>query len=183
MDALQCAGIVLQPARRAAWAVERPVWSPTAGATLALHPAEDDELKISYLLDYGPARRSAGRCTRTLITPEWFANELASCRTFLLETEALELRRQGLGARTTAADLLVFGRRGPIDNRLRYANEPARHKVLDLVGDLSLLGHDLRGHVVAYRSGHPLNVELVRALSRELGDGKAQCRLPAPLAA
>ena len=62
----------------------------------------------------------------------------------------------------------MFGRRGPIDNRLRYANEPARHKVLDIIGDLALLGHDLRGHVVAYRSGHPLNVELVRALSREL---------------
>src|SRR5262249_27429906 len=84
--------------------------------------------------------------------------------TFILESEAVELRRQGLGARTTAADLLVFGRRGPIDNTLRFANEPARHKVLDLVGDLSLLGVDLCGHVVAYRSGHPLNVELARVL-------------------
>ena len=81
------------------------------------------------------------------------------CRTFILESEADELRRQGLGSRTTPADLLVFGRRGPIDNRLRYANEPARHKVLDVIGDLSLLGVDLCGHVIAYRSGHPLNVE------------------------
>ena len=62
----------------------------------------------------------------------------------------------------------MFGRHGPIDNRLRYANEPARHKVLDLIGDLSLLGVDLCGHVVAYRSGHPLNVELVRELARRL---------------
>src|SRR6202035_698393 len=99
-----------------------------------------------------------------LITPEWFADEMAGCRTFLLESEADELRRQGLGARTTAADLLVFGRRGPIDNELRFANEPARHKVLDMIGDLSLLGVDLCGHVVAYRSGHPLNVELARRL-------------------
>jgi len=53
----------------------------------------------------------------------------------------------------------------------RYADEPARHKVLDLVGDLSLLGQDLCGHIVAYRSGHPLNVELVRVLSRELNGG------------
>ncbi len=59
-------------------------------------------------------------------------------------------------------------RHGPIDNRLRFANEPARHKVLDLVGDLSLLGADLYGHVVAYRSGHPLNVELIRTLYRRL---------------
>src|SRR5207248_8694130 len=89
---------------------------------------------------------------------------LAGCRTFILESEAAELRRQGLGARTTAADLLVFGSHGPIDDELRFANEPARHKVLDMVGDLSLLGVDLCGHVVAYRSGHPLNVELTRVL-------------------
>ena len=61
---------------------------------------------------------------------------------------------------------MIFGPRGPIDNRVRFANEPARHKVLDLVGDLSLLGADLCGHVVAYRSGHPLNVEMVRTLQR-----------------
>jgi UDP-3-O-acyl-N-acetylglucosamine deacetylase len=55
-----------------------------------------------------------------------------------------------------------------IHNRLRYADEPARHKLLDLIGDLSLLGHDVRGRLVAYRSGHALNVELVRALARQL---------------
>ena len=114
-----------------------------------------------------------------MVTPEWFADEVASCRTFILESEAAELRRQGLGARTTAADLLVFGRHGPVDNRLRYGNEPARHKVLDLVGDLALFGHDLRGHIVAYRSGHPLNVELVRVLSHKLRSGQATLPLAA----
>ena len=49
-----------------------------------------------------------------------------------------------------------------------FANEPARHKVLDMLGDLFLLGHDLCGHLVACRSGHPLNIELVLALSRQL---------------
>jgi UDP-3-O-acyl-N-acetylglucosamine deacetylase len=71
--------------------------------------------------------------------------------------------------------LLVFGPHGPIGNRLRYANEPARHKVLDLIGDLSLLGVDLCGHVVACRSGHPLNVELARTLHalRAAREGRA----------
>ena len=150
--------------------------NPTTGLgspTLALYPPGRDELKISYTLDYGlnsPIDRQ--RYTQA-ITAESFLNHLASCRTFLLESEATGLRSQGLGARTTAADLLVFGRRGPIDNGLRYANEPARHKILDLVGDLSLFGHDLRGHVVAYRSGHPLNIELVRQLTRQLAAGGA----------
>jgi UDP-3-O-acyl N-acetylglucosamine deacetylase len=166
--ALQNTGAVLQPARRSIWAVSSPVVIQQNGATLALHPGSADELKISYFLDYG-RETSIGRQSHTQqITPELFANDLANCRTFLLEAEAVELRRQGLGVRTTAADLLVFGRGGPIHNQVRYANEPARHKVLDLVGDLSLFGQDLRGHVVAYRSGHPLNIELVRALTERL---------------
>jgi UDP-3-O-acyl N-acetylglucosamine deacetylase len=183
VDALRAGGAVLQPARRAAWSVDRPVVVMQGGATLAIHPAEDDELRISYLLDYGPGSPIARQAHTQVVTPERFA-EVASCRTFILESEAAELRRQGLGARTTAADLLVFGRRGPIDNRLRFANEPARHKVLDLVGDLALLGYDLRGHIVAYRSGHPLNVELVRVLSRELAPGRVTPRTAAvPVAA
>ena len=63
---------------------------------------------------------------------------------------------------------MVFGERGPIANKLRFANEPSRHKILDIVGDLSLLGHDLRGHLVAYRSGHPLNIALVRGLHERM---------------
>jgi len=169
--ALHDAGIVLQASRRAIWCVDRPALVSQGGATLALHPTEDAGLKISYTLDYGP-NAPIGRQTHTqTITPELFAADLASCRTFILESEAGELRRQGLGTRTTTADLLVYGRHGPINNVQRYADEPARHKVLDLVGDLSLLGQDLCGHIVAYRSGHPLNVELVRVLSREINGG------------
>ncbi len=123
---------------------------------------------LSYFLDYGLASPIARQVHTQTFTPGSFTQEIAMCRTFILEEEAAELRRQGLGARTSAADLLVFGRRGPVDNRLRFANEPARHKVLDLAGDLALLGADLCGHVVAYRSGHPLNVELVRRLHQQL---------------
>jgi UDP-3-O-acyl N-acetylglucosamine deacetylase len=167
---LREAGVVLQPARRAVWYVDDPVVVCLRGATVALHPPRSRQLTISYTLDYGHhSPIDQQRCTE-LITPETFASRVACCRTFLLAGEAEELRRQGLGARITPADLLVFGSHGPIDNRLRFANEPARHKILDLVGDLSLLGHDLIGHVVAYRSGHPLNAELTRLLTRQIGD-------------
>jgi UDP-3-O-acyl-N-acetylglucosamine deacetylase len=162
-------GCVLQPAPRPVWGVERPVVVGHNGATLALHPAGDG-LRISYLLDYGPGSPIGRQAHTQEVTPQGFATEVAPCRTFILEEEGADLRRQGLGARTTFADLLVFGRRGPIDNRLRFANEPARHKILDLVGDLALFDGDLCGHVVAYRSGHPLNVELVRALTASLAE-------------
>jgi UDP-3-O-acyl N-acetylglucosamine deacetylase len=161
---LREAGVKWQPARQAIWCVETPIKLEANGATLALHPATDETLTLSYFLDYGAHSPIARQVHTQTLTPTSFANELSSCRTFILESEAAELRQQGLGARTTAADLLVFGPQGPIDNKLRYANEPARHKVLDMVGDLSLLGVELCGHIVAYRSGHPLNVELARRL-------------------
>jgi UDP-3-O-acyl N-acetylglucosamine deacetylase len=166
VDALSLAHPVVQAVRREISTVDSPVIVARHGATLTLHPAERDELRISYVLDYGKGSPIGWQMHTQTITPEGFASEIAPCRTFILESEADELRRQGLGARTTAADLLVFGNDGVIDNELRFANEPARHKILDIVGDLLLLGCDLRGHVVAYRSGHPLNVELVRCLLR-----------------
>jgi UDP-3-O-acyl N-acetylglucosamine deacetylase len=164
------AGVVLQTARRTIVSVGRKTVVSSNGASLAVYPDEDerDDLRFTYVLDYG-LQASIGRQNHSVVlTPETFVAEIAECRTFLLEEEALELRRHGIGLRTRVTDLVVFGPRGPIDNRLRFANEPARHKILDLVGDLALLGHDLRGHVVAYRSGHPLNVELVRELKSRL---------------
>jgi UDP-3-O-acyl N-acetylglucosamine deacetylase len=176
VEALRGAGTRLQPARRVVWGVESSVVVQQHGATLALHPSDGQALRVSYLLDYGVLSPLGRQSHTQVVSPESFANDLADCRTFLLEEEALELQRQGLGARTTVSDLLVFGKAGPIGNCLRYANEPARHKILDLIGDLSLLGQDVCGHLVAYRSGHPLNVELVRALSRLLPETGAAPR-------
>jgi UDP-3-O-acyl-N-acetylglucosamine deacetylase len=165
-DALCAASAVIQPARRPVYTVETAVVVSAPGATLALHPADGRrELTVSYQLDYGPGAPIAPQRHTNTITPTRFAADLAGCRTFLLELEAAALQQQGIGRHMTPADLLVFSRRGPIANRLRYADEPARHKVLDLVGDLALFGADLAGHVVAHRSGHPLNVELVRRLT------------------
>ncbi len=179
VDALLGAGVAQQAGRRPVWCVEEPVVLQSGGATLAVHPACDGSLTVSYFLDYGPAAPIARQVHTQVLTPAAFAAEIAPCRTFILESEAEELRRQGIGTRTTVSDLLVFGPRGPVGNRLRFANEPARHKVLDLVGDLSLLGADLCGHVIAYRSGHEMNVELVRALYQRLAPAAPPPRLAA----
>lgn len=179
VEALRSAGVILQPARRPIWRVEEPVVVTEGGATVALHPPAGSELKVTYLLDYGIDSPIGRQMHTAIITPETFARELAGCRTFILDSEVEMLRRQGLGSRTTEADILVFGRRGVVGNRLRFADEPARHKVLDLIGDLALLGQDLRGHVVAYRSGHPLNVELARELCRRMAGGCRASRLAA----
>jgi UDP-3-O-acyl N-acetylglucosamine deacetylase len=175
VEALVSAGTVRQNVPRPVWCVDRTVVLAAGGATLALHPPEETPegerpgLLLTYFLNYGLVSPIARQAHTQELTVAGFRRDIAPCRTFLLEAEAIELRRQGLGPQTTAADLLVFGPNGPIDNRLRFANEPARHKVLDMIGDLSLLGADLCGHVIAYRSGHPLNVELALALRELVG--------------
>jgi UDP-3-O-acyl N-acetylglucosamine deacetylase len=162
--AIVAAGAVLQSGRRAVWGVDSPVVVSAGGATVGIHPADQPGLRVSYLLDYGPVG-PIPRQTFTLdARPADFAREVAACRTFVTAAEAEALRAQGVGKHLAAKDLLVFGHRGPIDNRLRFADEPARHKVLDMIGDLALCGFDLTGHLVAYRSGHALNVELAREL-------------------
>jgi UDP-3-O-acyl N-acetylglucosamine deacetylase len=168
VTALKQAGLRLQNARRAIWTVNEPVSVSEGGGRLTLHPFPDTRLRVTYLLDYGPQSPIVLQRHTEDAVPEGFLNGLAMCRTFLLDSEAEALRKQGLGAKTSMGDLLVFGPRGPIDNELRFGNEPARHKGLDIVGDLSLLGHDLVGHVVGYRSGHSHNVRLVRRLLAEI---------------
>jgi UDP-3-O-acyl-N-acetylglucosamine deacetylase len=168
VEALHDAGIVLQAARRSVWPVDATIHVQHNGGTLTIHPEECDGLRVSYTLDYGLNSPISRQSHSVVVTPESFANEIAPCRTFLLEQEAHELRRHGIGVNTTAKDLVVFGPQGPIQNKLRFANEPARHKVLDVIGDLALFGFDLRGHVVAYRSGHSHNVELVSELMARL---------------
>lgn len=171
VQALLSAGIQTQQARRDVYAVEQAVLVSAGNASLSLYPHEDpgaSGLTISYVLDYGPRSPIARQLYTCDLTPATFVQEIAASRTFLLEAEAQQMRERGLGTKTTAADLLVFGQRGPIDNELRHANEPARHKVLDVIGDLSLLGVDLCGQVLACRSGHPLNVELAGAVEERL---------------
>lgn len=177
IDALLKAGTVTQAERRPIWTVNEPVVYATKDATIALHPIERQELRVSYLLDYGPTSSIHQQIATETVTPANFASSIASCRTFVTEEEAIALRNQGIGSRTTVTDLVIFGRHGPIQNKLRFGNEPARHKILDIVGDLSLIGCDLCGHVVAYRSGHPHNVELVRLLSKQMQQTHSRQRM------
>jgi UDP-3-O-acyl-N-acetylglucosamine deacetylase len=168
VEALLAAGVVNQPARRAILTPDAPVVVARDGATVALHPAGEPGLRASYLLDYGAMSPIPRQAVTFDLTPETFTREVAGCRTFLLESEVAGLQSRGVGRHLTPADVLVFGPRGPVDNRLRYADEPARHKLLDLVGDLALCGpFDLAGHLVAYRSGHALNADLAATLAAE----------------
>jgi UDP-3-O-acyl-N-acetylglucosamine deacetylase len=130
-------------------------------------PAAGNGLSVKFRLDYGSGNAIGRQTLQLPVTPESFRRELAPSRTFVLEEEAQWLVSRGLGKRTTYENLLVFDKDGPVQNELRYRDECVRHKALDLVGDLALAGCDLVGHIIAHRSGHRLNAELVRALLNE----------------
>jgi UDP-3-O-[3-hydroxymyristoyl] N-acetylglucosamine deacetylase/3-hydroxyacyl-[acyl-carrier-protein] dehydratase len=110
-----------------------------------------------------------------------FRQELASSRTFLLELEATALRAAGIGTRATPADLLIFGPTGVVGNTPRFPDECVRHKILDMVGDLALLGLDLEGFVVAHRSGHQTNHSFARRLLEQAGEPAAAAPDNAPM--
>ena len=126
-------------------------------------PPRHPGLSVDYELDYGAG--PIGRQTLSLkITPDTYRADLAAARTFISCAEAERLQAAGLGLASTCRDLLVFGAAGPIDNELRWPDECVRHKVLDLVGDLALVGRPVHAHVRARRSGHRLNGELAARL-------------------
>jgi UDP-3-O-acyl N-acetylglucosamine deacetylase len=166
--ALSETGIVEQEAWIPVITPQRPLIIRHHQASVAIYPNKRPELHISYFLDYGHWAVIAPQRFGCCVTPETFLNSIAGSRTFLLLEEVQALRRQGVGIETGPEQVLVFTPQGVLANRLRWADEPARHKTLDLLGDLSLVGLPLAGHVFACRSGHTLNVALAKCLRRSL---------------
>ena len=167
VDALNVAGTVEQNAVRRRHAIHRAIRLGNSDSWIEASPCCSFRTVLKYELDYGADNPIGRQSLEVSLSPQHFHINLAPSRTFMLESEAEAMKAQGLGRRATFKDLLVFGRRGPIDNQLRFPDECVRHKLADLVGDLALAGCDLAGRFVAYRSGHRLNAELVRAIVAE----------------
>lgn len=166
VEALEAVGRQEQATEIATLEVTESIRLTSDEGWIEAHPADDGQYSVEFELDY-PEDAIIGRQSAVVeVTPERFRDEIASCRTFILQREAEEIRRRGLGSRVTPRDLLVFGESGPIDNELRFENECARHKVLDVIGDLALTGCSLIGRIVAYRSGHKMNASLAQELVR-----------------
>jgi UDP-3-O-acyl N-acetylglucosamine deacetylase len=169
--ALQKAGIVPQDAPRPLLTISHALRFGREDCWIEARPGPQKKTIVQYELDYGAGSPIGRQSLEILLSPRFFHMNLAASRTFLLEREAAALHDRGLGLRTTFEDLLIFGPDGPLGNELRFPDECVRHKILDMIGDLALVGCDLAGRFVAVRSGHRLNAELVRALvaMKEMG--------------
>ncbi len=167
VEALREAGAVEQPFQRTRLVITEPLRVGDGEAWVEANPGHDSEFRVRYRLDYGVGSPIGRQTVELGIDPASFERDLAPARTFILQEEADWLRARGLGLRVTTQDLLVFDSDGLRDNVLRYPDECVRHKMLDLVGDLALCGCDIAGRISAFRSGHRLNAELVKAILKE----------------
>jgi len=163
VEAIQEAGVVEQEADVTPLVIRKPLQVMHGDATLAALPGPEDGLEIIYDFE-APAPLGRQVFAFRLGGDDDFIRQVAPARTFVFEHEASELRARGVGTHLTTRELLVIAPDGPIENAFRFADECARHKVLDLIGDLYLAGRPIRGRIVARKSGHELNHLLVRRL-------------------
>lgn len=164
VETIKEAGIAAQDAARKVYAVREPVTVEADGAMITALPTREPGMQLTYELDYGEG--PIGRQLHAYHTTDGcYASQVAPARTFLLEPEAVAFREQGLGEHLTPQDLLVIGEDGPIGgNAYRFDNELARHKLLDVMGDLALVGAPIQARIVAHRSGHALHHRFARKL-------------------
>jgi len=170
VNALSNVGITEQKTERKCFELVEPVYVREGEASLVALPGGDG-LSIEYHLDYSDVPGLNGLSKQSVafsMTPEKFADQIAGARTFVFEHEVEKLREAGFGQGATPQNTLIVGGAGVRENSLRYEDELARHKVLDLVGDLATLGADLNAHVIATRSGHSMNLRLVQELSEAM---------------
>ena len=192
VDALLDAGPIYQDKKRKVLIIDRAVNYTDYYRDIDIHVIPSDRFRVTFLVDY-PLPAVGRQYVAIHNMEEDFAVEVAPARTFCFLSEVEMLREQGLikgGALDNALvivdkeidkneierlrDLfgieenIIHGVNGVLNGKvLRFKNEPVRHKTLDLIGDLALLGFPIKGHVTAARAGHASNVEFVKKLKKE----------------
>ncbi len=140
----------------------RPLTVEHEDKRIAAYPCR--EYRVTYALEFDHPALGYQELTASLWSEESFTAKLAPARTFTFAKDVEALRRRGLALGGSLDNAVVLGDDGILNPDLRFPDEFVRHKMLDLTGDLSLLGHPVRAHVVAYRAGHDLHARLARVI-------------------
>ena len=136
--------------------IVRPVAISRGDKRIALFPS--DHFKVTYSVSYDhPLLRHQARTLR--ITEASFVDDIAPARTFTFLKDVEMLRQNGLALGGSLENAIVLGETGVLNNALRFEDEFVRHKILDAIGDLALVGYPVVGHLVAHRAGHALHTE------------------------
>ena len=158
------AGVKKLSAPRRYLKVLRPISLAQGDKRISLYPA--DHLKVTYSISFDhPLLRHQSRTMK--ITEESFVEDIAPARTFGFLKEVEMLRQRGLALGGSLDNAIVLGETGVLNNTLRFEDEFVRHKILDAIGDLSLVGHPVIGHLVAHRGGHALHTAFAAKILEE----------------
>ena len=164
VDLIRRAGVRKQRRARSFLKVLRPIELREGSKFIGVYPS--DRYTVSYTIDF--PHPLIGRESRTLeLTNGHYLAEVASARTFGFLHEAELMRQQGLIRGASEENAIVLTRDGLVNPPLRYSDEFVRHKILDLIGDLALIGRRILGNVVADRAGHAMHTALVSRLLRD----------------
>ncbi|MBN1493195.1 MAG: UDP-3-O-[3-hydroxymyristoyl] N-acetylglucosamine deacetylase [Candidatus Omnitrophica bacterium] len=168
-------GVVEQDAVRRICTVREKIsfGDKNSKATIEVVPA--DSFRISYSLSYDSDNLD-DQYLDIEVNQETFSKDIAGARTFCLKEEAELLRNAGYGKGATFENTLVFENNKPMKNTLRYVDEAVRHKILDVIGDFSLLDCELRMHIIAKKTGHVHNMHVMKVLNEQLEEGKTIAR-------
>lgn len=162
VDLFRKAGIKILNSERDVFTVKEPIYVSSNGTHIIALPS--DEFRISYMLDY-PGTILNSQYASYTISPENYEKEIAPARTFCMREEVDSLKKLGLGKGSDYKNTLVIdGKKGVIDNKFRFSDEPVRHKISDLIGDLALFGNYVSAHIIGIKSGHSINTKLIKKI-------------------
>lgn len=142
--------------------ISRPIALTHEDKSVSVHPCR--EYRVTYAIEFDHPLLGYQELTASLWREDDFARKIAPARTFTFAREVAALQARGLALGGSLENAVVIGEDGILNESLRFHDEFVRHKMLDLTGDLSLLGYPLRGHVVAFRAGHDLHARLARRI-------------------
>jgi UDP-3-O-[3-hydroxymyristoyl] N-acetylglucosamine deacetylase len=161
---IECAGVVSQAASRRAIRVLKPVEVDDGTRRAELTPGAG--CSFSFEIDFAsPAVSRQEGCIH--LANGAFKSDVARARTFGFLEDVEWLRQRGLALGGSLDNAIVLGETGVLNNALRFEDEFVRHKILDVIGDLSLVGHPVIGHLVAHRGGHALHTSFASKLLEE----------------
>ncbi len=167
---LKKAGIVEQDAEREYITITEPIYYKSGDVALSVLPS--DELRLTVTINYD--HKAVGtQYASYAITPETFEKEIAAARTFCFLREVKMLQEQGLIKGGSLENAVVIGDEGILNDELRFPNEFVRHKILDLLGDMYLLGRPIKGHVIGVKTGHEMHVKFSEKIKEAVLDGPA----------
>ena len=153
------AGVLKQNIPRSVVKINSPLAIDQGDKQLMLLPA--DNFRVTFVYDHPKIQTQIATFD---ITPELYLEQLAPARSFCLSSEIEALLQLGIGQGANESNVVVVKEDGVPKCELRFSDEFVRHKILDLIGDLSVIGQPLQAHVIAVKSGHQLHAELVKLL-------------------